>query len=278
MDYSYNALNSALTTMSDNLKPFILILGMHRSGTSCLAGCLERSGLNLGTVRRSGRFNTKGYYEIKALERLHNQVLGLNGGTWHEPPARHITIHPHHHQEMMEELKTLSKRRPCGVKDPRLLLLLDRWLEVVPPPFKLIGTYRHPMSVAKSLAARNGLSEEKSIRLWLHYNNALMERHKQNPFPLLEFDLTDIDQYCKTVATLAVKLGLKPRQTHLFHFISQKLDHYPNKTMVPSACREIYNYLQFHRVQASESLPQPKRFHKLLGAVQEITFRAINKG
>ncbi len=264
--------------MSDTLKPFILILGMHRSGTSCLAGCLERSGLNLGSVRRSGRYNTKGYYEIKALERLHNQILGLNGGSWHEPPTRNITIHPHHHQELMEEIKTLSKKRPCGVKDPRLLLLLDRWLEIVPPPYKLIGTYRHPMSVAKSLAARNGLSEEKSIRLWLHYNNALMERHKQNPFPLLAFDLTDIDQYCNTLATLAIEFGLKPRQTHLYHFISQKLDHYPNKTVVPFACREIYNYLEFHRIQASESWPQPKRFQKLLGAVQEITFRGIKKG
>jgi len=34
------------------ISPPILILGMHRSGTSCLAGCLEEAGLYLGDVTK----------------------------------------------------------------------------------------------------------------------------------------------------------------------------------------------------------------------------------
>ncbi len=46
--------------------PFVLNLGMHRCGTSCLAGCLERCGLHLGDVRRTGRHHARGYYGIVA--------------------------------------------------------------------------------------------------------------------------------------------------------------------------------------------------------------------
>ena len=45
----------------------IVILGMHRSGTSCLAGCLEELGLHLGTVITSAPHNKKGNRENPEL-------------------------------------------------------------------------------------------------------------------------------------------------------------------------------------------------------------------
>jgi len=45
------------------ISPPILILGMHRSGTSCLAGCLEEAGLYLGDVNLKAGFNKKGNRE-----------------------------------------------------------------------------------------------------------------------------------------------------------------------------------------------------------------------
>ena len=194
--------------------------GMHRSGTSCLAGCLERCGLTLGAVRRSGRFNAKGYYELKALERLHEQILGLNGGAWHQPPKQ-LVVHPYHQQALKEIAEQLSGHRPSGVKDPRLLLLLESWLELLAPPIRLVGTFRHPLAVAHSLARRNGIAEKEAINLWLLYNHALIRQHRAAPFPLVAFDLSDVDSYCRSVAALALELGLSPRLSHLRHFVSQ---------------------------------------------------------
>ena len=257
-------------------KPFVFILGMHRSGTSCLTGCLERCGLNLGAVRRTGRFNAKGYYEIQTLERLHNQILGLNGGSWHQPPVTIISIHPLHQKALKVVADQLSIHRPCGVKDPRLLLLLDDWLKLIKSPYKLVGTFRHPLAVARSLKLRNGISEKQGIDLWLKYNDRLVQRHKTAPFPLIAFDLADADYYCRCIAVLALELGMWPSHSHLRHFVSQELEHQTSKkSVLPTACRETYDYLQKNRLKETH-LPD-KQFSRYGGFMQEVIFNLNNR-
>jgi hypothetical protein len=272
-------------------KPFVFILGMHRSGTSCLAGCLERCGLRLGAVRRSGRFNAKGYYELKALERLHDQILALNGGTWYQPPKQ-VVVHPYHQQALREIADQLAAYRPSGVKEPRLLLLLESWFPLIAPPIRLVGTFRHPLAVAQSLTRRNGITKEAGINLWLHYNQALIQRHQAAPFPLVPFDLSDVDSYCRNVAALALELGLSPKLSHLRHFVSRELDHHPTVGLfLPLACREPYAYLQDHCLrpvkghpstsgsqQNASSLWLDKGSWQWLGAVQEALFLATHAG
>ncbi|MBF0232547.1 MAG: hypothetical protein HQK65_05850 [Desulfamplus sp.] len=223
---------------------FIFILGMHRSGTSCLAGALERCGLYLGNVRRTGKFNAKGYYEIKAVQQIHDQILGLNLGTWCAPPQK-VLVHPFHRKAIEKIAVQLSRRPPCGLKDPRLILLLEAWLDIVPIPYLLVGTFRHPQAVAQSLARRNGIPEEEGYKLWLHYNSALMQNHQAHKFPLVEFDLSNMTIYCHIIAALALKLGLNPDLSQLHEFISPELvHHHPDQLTVPLICREVYAYLQ----------------------------------
>ncbi|WP_173204579.1 hypothetical protein [Sphingopyxis sp. BSNA05] len=52
-------IKATAVSLGDVSRPFVLILGMHRSGTSCLAGALERCGLHLGDVRRTGTHNKR---------------------------------------------------------------------------------------------------------------------------------------------------------------------------------------------------------------------------
>lgn len=273
--------------------PFVFILGMHRSGTSCLAGCLERCGLYLGDVRRAGRFNARGYYELRSVERLHDQILGLNRAAWHRPPQR-VQVHPYHRQALEEIADQLSRQRHCGLKDPRLVLLLDTWLELVAPPRTLVATFRHPLAVAQSLARRNGIPEEVGLKLWLHYNAILIRRHQAEPFPIVEFDLSNIEAYCRTVAALALELGLSPKLSQLRLFVSRELDHHPTADVaVPSACREAYAYLQRHRLRPDEANAhspavkgQQNMWSQLLdrgrallpGAVQEVAFLVTRSG
>lgn len=55
--------------MTDHpLSPYastVLILGMHRSGTSCLAGSLQEAGLYLGEVNTAAPHNAKGNRESR---------------------------------------------------------------------------------------------------------------------------------------------------------------------------------------------------------------------
>lgn len=230
---------------------FVFVLGMHRSGTSCLAGSLEKCGLHLGDVRRSGRFNAKGYFEIKELQLLHDQILALNRGTWRTPPKR-VLVHPYHRQALEKiALGLSSKHLPCGLKDPRLLLLLETWLELV-PRHKLIGTFRHPGAVAKSLSRRNGMTEEEGCKLWLHYNHALIRHHQHRPFPLVEFDLSDAESYCRQVGDIANSLGLKYDLPQLLEFVSPQLEHHSPAGSVPHMCREVYSYLSHHRLRPAD--------------------------
>lgn len=226
---------------------FVFILGMHRSGTSCLTGSLERCGVFLGNVSRSNRFNDKGNHELKAVVRLQEQVLVANGGGWHEPPA-HITVSTQHKQAFKGIIKQLAQYCPCGIKDPRLLLLLDTWVELV-PSYTMVGTFRHPHAVVQSLRERNHLSEEHAYSLWLLYNTELVRWHKRYQFPLIEFDVSDPETYQRTIAAIALMLGLKLDMEQMKTFIAPDLDHYKSVVRsIPAKCRDLYEYLKQQKV------------------------------
>ena len=238
---------------------FVFILGMHRSGTSCLAGSLERCGLFLGPVSRSNRHNFKGNHEIRSVVALNQHILKANGGDWSFPPVN-IALSWQYKLAIRVVVAWLSTRKPRGLKDPRLLLLLEAWLEAM-PSFTLVGTFRHPAAVAKSLARRNQLSGEQAYQLWLRYNTELMRWHKQYGFPLIEFNLADVEAYRQTIINLAKRLGLRPDTTQLNEFITPALDHYPASTEpMPARCQAVYVYLRQHRYGVNRSADSKQPF------------------
>ena len=66
----------------------ICILGMHRSGTSSLAGCLQEAMLGLGDVVESAPHNLKGNRENLAIRGLNDDFLAYSNGAWDRPPER----------------------------------------------------------------------------------------------------------------------------------------------------------------------------------------------
>ena len=125
------------------------------------------------------------------------------------------------------------------------MLLLDAWLGAAPPPHRLVGTFRHPMAVARSLLARNAIPIAEGIGLWQDYNTRLIKKHEQMQFPLIEYSLGDAENYCKRVVKLAVALGLKPNFNKIRIFISSELDHHAlADEVVPAECQAIYAYLR----------------------------------
>ncbi len=198
----------------------VLILGMHRSGTSCLAGSLERAGLYLGEVNRQAPFNARGNCENRAIMELNDAVLVANGGAWDAPPVQ---------VKWSEELR---KRRDAliasyppdqawGMKDPRTLLTLAGWLEALPLA-RLVASFRHPAAVADSLAARNGFSLAQGYGLWLTYNQRLFELYPRLA-GIVCFDTSE-DAYFAQVEALARKLAL-PHPERAREFFAPELRH-----------------------------------------------------
>ena len=164
----------------------ICVLGMHRSGTSCLAGSLEQQGLYLGEVNTSAPWNRRGNRESFAMMDLHTAILEANGGSWEEPPAT-LVWGAEHIEQARAMLAEQAERTLWGFKDPRTLLTLEGWRLLV-PDLQPVGIFRHPLKVAQSLKHRNDLDLESGLVLWAAYNERLVRFHREAPFPIVSFD------------------------------------------------------------------------------------------
>jgi hypothetical protein len=231
----------------ENTKPFFLILGMHRSGTSCLTGALERCGIYLGSVRGKGKYNKKGYFEIVEIQKIQDQILALNKCSWSDPPKEIVKVQDFHKEQLCEIIQGLKLQSPCGLKDPRCLLLLDFWKTIIGDNLQPIGTFRHPMAVAQSLYTRNQIPIEKGLELWVFYNKVLVEAHQKKPFPLIHFDLSNPKAYKSNILKIAKYFDLKPNPWKLHFFISKKLEHHHFSMQdIPLQCLQLYDYLKQH--------------------------------
>lgn len=183
----------------------VSIVGMHRSGTSCLAGTLQEAGLHLGSVITEAPHNAKGNRENRRIMDLQEAILVHSGGSWDEPPPL-VTWTDEHRRERDDIILSYGDAQPWGFKDPRTLVTLDFWREAI-SDLAFVGTFRHPLLVAESLGRRNGGTVEKWLGLWKTYNERLLAIHAASPFPIVRFD-TDVDVYRKSLGAVIANLGL----------------------------------------------------------------------
>ena len=158
----------------------VVVLGMHRSGTSLVAGCLQQMGVDFGPrLMPPDANNPRGYFEHNDVVNLHDRLLLALDRSWDEPallPADWWLdadrLDPYRRQ-VLEVLRRDFPSAPLwGLKDPRLCLLLPWWESIWPelnsrPLFVLVR--RNPAEVASSLARRERMSPEKAYLLWLRH-------------------------------------------------------------------------------------------------------------
>lgn len=168
----------------------IIILGMHRSGTSLVAGCLEAAGLYLGPVNNYAPFNKKGNKENESIRDLHDSILMRHGLDWKSPPGSPVTWTEQEKQKLFDLLRPYrSAQRPWGIKDPRTIWLLNGWLEIFPDA-DIVAVFRHPTLVARSLSARAGsisLPLESAYSLWRATNQRIIDLRQNIEFRLLHY-------------------------------------------------------------------------------------------
>lgn len=162
------------------MKKAVIVVGMHRSGTSAISGLLSSLGVFMGKNLFSAQkgVNEKGFYENSAIVNLNEEAFDLLNWTWDDPLANCF--------ESLDDTKSTSlekkavkliqteyqKQKIWGMKDPRTSLLLPFWLNVfeksnIEPCFILM--IRKPSEVVGSLKKRDSFSDSKSLMLWINY-------------------------------------------------------------------------------------------------------------
>jgi hypothetical protein len=152
----------------------ILVLGMHRSGTSALSGLLAR----LGAEPPRNMFppmpdNPLGFWESAAFVEFHDRLLRCGGSRWNSWTSFNAAAATYFSREWRLLLDQEFGSAPLFVvKDPRLCRLVPFWLQnlsdnQIAPAAVLI--VRSPFEVARSLSARDGFGVEQALLIWLRH-------------------------------------------------------------------------------------------------------------
>lgn len=146
----------------------VVVLGMHRSGTSALAGVLNLLGCDAPANQMKPTVdNEKGYFESTSVLTLHNDLLSSAGSSWDD----WLPINPgwfksnrveEFHDRALELVKgEFGDSRLFVLKDPRICRLVPFWEDVLKESGaapRYVLTHRNPLEVAASLAKRDGMN------------------------------------------------------------------------------------------------------------------------
>lgn len=221
----------------------ISVLGMHRSGTSCLTGTLEEAGVYLGPVSRKNPHNLRGNHERLDIMDLHNDVLASCSGAWNDPPE--VVVWSNEQRQTLQTiLSSYQGHALSGFKDPRTLLVLDGWLDAV-PELEIAGIFRHPLMVAQSLHKRGKITLEQGLDLWQTYNDKLLALHRQHNFPMIEFVPAPGALRRSLVRLLdALELSVTAEQLEFYTPELQHQTEVSTELAIPDDLEQLYRTLQ----------------------------------
>ena len=152
------------------------IAGMHRSGTSALSRVMNLLGYDIpGDIDTNTHHNASGHWEPVAFVALNTQLISALGADWcalRLPETSDFTaLDASHHAAIRAYADASFGAHPYTVvKDPRVCYTLPLWLAETTrrghQPIVLLP-YRHPVEVARSLAARDAMPLNAGLALWL---------------------------------------------------------------------------------------------------------------
>jgi hypothetical protein len=157
----------------------VLVLGMHRSGTSSIAGSLIRLGgaapLHLMPAQPD---NERGFWESSVISALNDEILAAGGSDWQDwrnfelnridgDVAR--TMRARARSALLAEF---GEARLPVIKDPRMCRLMPFWSSVFRElkwSVRALLPLRSPLEVAWSLNRRDGIALSCASLIWLRH-------------------------------------------------------------------------------------------------------------
>lgn len=192
----------------------IVVLGMHRSGTSAVTEALASTDmpLNLGNHLLGAKpQNPHGFFEDTRVIRANKDFYEFHGVHVMEPWKLPNDFTMTGAERIGIVFEKLLKEKINIIKDPRLCVTLPQWQKIwgkrVKPVY--LHIWRHPAEVALSLQKRDGLSIDRAERVWLtHVVSAL--RHsdlKRSVFVMHSDLLSQPEVELHRVATVISRLS-----------------------------------------------------------------------
>jgi GT2 family glycosyltransferase len=157
----------------------VVVLGMHRSGTSALAKALELFGVDLGNnLMAPQKDNPKGFFEDKQLVEINDRIFEKACSHWSSiqflDPK--FLSGPELSEERMSAGNWLNMKvaggNHVGLKDPRLCRTLSFWEPLFTERRLRVGyifSHRDPTQIGASLQKRNGFGLSYGVDLWAAY-------------------------------------------------------------------------------------------------------------
>ena len=185
--------------------PLLLVVGMHRSGTSLLGSLLPACGIATpGPLIAGDTHNPEGYFERADITALQEQLLIDLERWWPAPegckPLASGWMQGDVSQHALEQLTALlahdcaSQSGPWAIKDPRSSLLLPLWKQAcltLKIPLQLLLAVRDPAEVMVSLVRRDqavtGMDGWRAQRLWWHHNAQVLRDGADLPLQVVSY-------------------------------------------------------------------------------------------
>lgn len=172
----------------------VFVLGMHRSGTSCVAGLLQMMGLFGGRVDEFLAHpdeNPFGFFERADLHAICVTALRERGGDWSIPlgwsEADAVLARINFRVAFQSLLAALEVHGPWFVKEPRLCLLAPELFDLADVA-AIVHVVRNPIAVARSIVRRDGLGSTHALALWEYYQRAILTAARGRPRILVDYD------------------------------------------------------------------------------------------
>lgn len=193
--------------------PGVVVLGMHRSGTSAVTRILNLLGASIGPEADllTEYDNPAGHWESKALVACNDRILAAFGRSWDFPPwlasgwehsARASNLLP----DMAETFSSVYDSEPWVWKDPRTCLTFPLWRRVIGTEARVVLVFRDPGAVVASVRRRDGIPSLYGAGLWQHYVGASVAASTGLPAVCLGFE-DIVASPAKSIETLVADLA-----------------------------------------------------------------------
>jgi 2-polyprenyl-3-methyl-5-hydroxy-6-metoxy-1,4-benzoquinol methylase len=280
---------------NQNMKNTIIVLGMHRSGTSAMAGVLNKLGCYSGEkddLYSADSNNSTGYYERKDIVSCNEDILsnhfinefqntittscfensktldnyGWMFGAW-SPHIQNRTLQdtPKSIYNTLKKLRHTANENAIAyaIKDPRISITYPYWKNAFNELPIIIIMLRHPMHVAESLLKRDGIPIEVGLDIWASYTKSAFDNTKDNSRIIIKYDdLVDNTEFiingtCKFLQANGIGAKVAPDAIEL---IKNEMRHSNanNSPAIESDIIKVYERLIDNDLEALSLLKNPQ--------------------
>ena len=210
----------------------LVVLGMHRSGTSAVTGMLRLCGAWVGEDDRltvANVENPRGFWERRDVRKICDVLLHSAGADWWKIANLNLEAVPHavlseQRRRFAEVVSEFGEHGAWVVKEPRLCLLLPLLRDYLDAAV-CVHVFRNPLEVARSLQRRNGFSIAAGMALWEAYNRCALKASSPMPRVMVGYGAlmrdpeTAIGRLVARLRELGVKRVAVPDESVLRQFI-----------------------------------------------------------